>query len=118
MIIKTDSQLGEVTINTSVIAKMAGAAASSCYGVVGMAARNKKDGFVSLLNIESMTKGINVIETEKGVSVEIHVIMEYGVNIKINCKSIINNVRYTLEKDTGVVVDKVTVRVEGIRVDR
>ncbi len=117
MIIKTDSEFGDITVNTSVIAKMAGAVTTSCYGVVGMAARNKKDGFVSLLNIENMAKGINICETENGADIEIHVIMEYGVNIKANCKSIINNVRYTLEKNIGINVNKITVRVEGIRAD-
>jgi len=117
MVIKTESQIGEVTINSHVIAKMAGAAATSCYGVVGMAARNKKDGFVSLLNIDSMTKGINIIENEKGIDVELHIIMEYGINIKTNCNSIISNVKYTLEKNIGINVNKVLVRVEGIRID-
>lgn len=117
MIIKTDSKLGEITINSSVIAKMAGAAAMSCYGVVGMAARNKKDGFVSLLNIENMSKGINISETENGIDIEIHVIMEYGINVRTNCRSIINNVRYTLENNSGIKINNITVRVEGIRVD-
>lgn len=117
MTIKTESNLGEVTISNSVIEKMAGAAATSCYGVVGMGARNKKDGFVSLLNIESMSKGISIVDMGDSICIEIHVIMEYGVNIKTNCQSIINNVRYTIEQNTGVKVSKVTVRVEGIRVD-
>lgn len=117
MIIKTNSELGEITINSSVIAKMAGAAAASCSGVVGMAARNKKDGFVSLLNMENMSKGISIEETEDGVDLEIHVIMEYGVNVRTNCKNIINNVRCALENSTGLRINNITVRVEGIRVD-
>ena len=51
--IKTD--FGSVTIDSEVIARVAGLAAMECYGVVGMASINVKDGFVQLLLGDSMT---------------------------------------------------------------
>lgn len=117
MILKTNSELGEVSIANSVIADIAGAVATKCYGVVGMASRNKKDGIVNLLKPDSMSKGINVSIEEEGVVVEIHLIAEYGININTVCKSIVNRVRYTIENAVGIKVNKVNVRVEGVRVD-
>lgn len=117
MILKTNSELGEVSIANSVIADIAGAVATKCYGVVGMASRNKKDGIVNLLKPDSMSKGINISIEEDGVVVEIHLIAEYGININTVCKSIVNRVRYTIESAVGIKVNKVNVRVEGVRVD-
>lgn len=117
MILKTNSDLGEVSIANNVIAQIAGAVATKCYGVVGMASRNKKDGIVNLLKSDNMSKGINISIEEDGVVVEIHLIAEYGVNINTVCKSIVNRVRYTIENVVGIKVNKVNVRVEGVRVD-
>lgn len=117
MILKTGGELGEVFINNNVIAEIAGAVATKCYGVVGMASRNKKDGIVNLLLPDTITKGINVTIQEDGVTVEMHIVVEYGININTICKSIVNRVRYTIESFVGLKVNKVNVRVEGVRVD-
>ena len=67
MVLKTSGDLGEVTISNNVISEIAGAVATKCYGVVGMASRNKKDGIVNLLKPDSMTKGISITVEEGGV---------------------------------------------------
>ena len=43
------TDLGIITINPEVIAKYAGSMAIECFGIVGMAAVNMKDGLVHLL---------------------------------------------------------------------
>lgn len=117
MILKTSGTLGEVFISNAVIAEIAGAVAGKCYGVVGMASRNKKDGIVNLLMPDSITKGINVTVEDDGIVVDMHIIVEYGININTICKSIVNRVRYTLESAVGLRVNRINVRVEGVRVD-
>ena len=82
-----------------------------------MAWRNKKDGIVSLLLPDTVTKGISVAVHENGVTIEMHIIVEYGININTVCKSIVNRVRYTIEQTVGLKVNQVNVRVEGVRVD-
>ena len=114
MVLKTSGDLGEVTISNNVISEIAGAVATKCYG---MASRNKKDGIVNLLKPDSMTKGISITVEEGGVIVEIHLIVEYGININTICKSIVNRVRYTIENTVGIKVNRINVRVEGVRVD-
>lgn len=117
MVLKTSGSLGEVFISNSVIAEIAGAVAGKCYGVVGMASRNKKDGIVNLLMNDSVTRGININVEDDGIRVDMHIIAEYGININSICKSIVNRVRYTLESEVGLKVNKVNVKVEGVRVD-
>ena len=101
-----DLAKGSIIIETDVIAKIAGYIATGCYGVVGMAYRSRSDEFASLLKRESLTKGIKVSVADKKVSLDIHVIVEYGVNINAVCTSIISNVKYQVNKMTGLEVEK------------
>jgi len=116
MAIMIKSDLGEIVIDNNVIAAIAGAVATKCYGVVGMASKNKKDGIVSLLKMENMSKGIVVTTEENGVVIDMSIVVEYGVNIHAICDSIINNVKYKLEHNTGLKVNRINVHVESVRV--
>ena len=58
------TELGIITISPEVIAKYAGSVAVECFGIVGMAAVNMKDGLVRLLKKDSLTHGIHVELTE------------------------------------------------------
>ena len=111
-----DLSKGSITIETDVIAKIAGYIATSCYGVVGMAHRSKTDEFASLLKKDNLTKGIKVTTIDKKVTLDMHIIVEYGTNITVVCNSIISNVRYQVNKLTGLEVENVNVFVEGFRV--
>ncbi len=115
MAILIDSEYGQVTIDNNVIASIAGAIATSSYGVVGMAARSRKDGIASLLKTDNMAKGIKVTAEDGGIVISMHIMVEYGVNIKAICDSIIHNVEYKIEKNVGLKVKKVEVIVESVR---
>ncbi len=114
---KFKNELGSLNVSASVFANLAGHAATSCYGVVGMANKNKTDGIVNLLKKDAIDKGVKVTVQEDGVSVDLYIIVEYGVNIKAVCQSIIERVKYALESATGFIVKNVTVYVESVRVD-
>ena len=76
------TDLGIITIDPEVIAKYAGTVAVECFGIVGMAAVNMKDGLVHLLKKESLTRGIKVrISEDNHVSLSFHIIVAYGVSI-------------------------------------
>ena len=111
-----DLSKGSITIETDVIAKIAGYIATSCYGVVGMAYRSKTDEFANLLKKDNLTKGIKVTATDKKVTLDMHIIAEYGTNITVVCNSVINSVKYQVTKLTGLEVGEVNVFVEGFRV--
>ena len=61
---RIDSGLGQIVIDTDVIATYAGSVAVECFGIVGMAAVSMKDGLVKLLRMESLKHGISVKITE------------------------------------------------------
>ena len=108
---------GTVDIELDVLSKCAGIIATNCYGVVGMAVRNKADGIASLLKRDAMSKGIKVTIDEDGLAIDVHVIVGYGINIKTTSESIIESVKYNVESVTGFVVKQVNVNVESVRVD-
>ena len=114
---KIENGNGMITISSDVIATIAGDAATRCYGVVGMAVRNKADGIASLLKKDAMSKGIKVIVEDDGLTVDVHVIVGYGINIKTTSESIIESVKYNVESITGFEVKQVNVNVESVRVD-
>ena len=61
-------------------------------------------------------KGIKVTTAEDKISLDLHIIVEYGVNINVTCESIMENVKYAVENATGFKVGSVNVNVEGVRV--
>lgn len=107
---------GMIEISNTVVAKLAGYAATKCYGVVGMATRSSKDGIASLLKKEQMDRGIKVKVTDNVLDISVFVIMEYGVNISSVGEIIKSNVKYQVEEMTGLEVRSVTVNVESVRV--
>ncbi|MGN1030620.1 MAG: Asp23/Gls24 family envelope stress response protein [Butyricicoccaceae bacterium] len=116
MMIKTE--LGSIDISPNVLADIAGYAAMSCFGVKGMTIRSVSDGLAHLLRRESMSRGVRVREEEDGgVSIDLHLAVEHGVNIAAVCRSIIGEVRYHVERLTGIDVKNVDVYVEAIRAE-
>ena len=56
-----DTQYGKILIDEDVIATYAGSVAVECFGIVGMAAVNMKDGLVKLLKRDYLTHGISAV---------------------------------------------------------
>ena len=110
------TEKGEISFDTDVIAKFAGAVAIECFGVVGMAAANRKEGLVSLLKKEGLSHGITVTIADNRISLDFHIIVAYGVSISAVSDNLIENVKYKLENFTGLGVEKVNIYVEGVKV--
>ncbi len=113
--LKTDK--GEVNIKNEVLAKVAGMAAVECYGIVGMAMVNMKSGIAKLLRGNNITKGINLSVANNTILLDLHIIVEYGVNIKVVTDNIISTVAYKLESFSGLNVEHINIYVEDVRVD-
>lgn len=111
-----NNKMGQIQIDTDVIALYAGTTAVECFGIVGMAAVSMKDGLVKLLKRESLTKGINVTIRDNAISIDFHVIVSYGVSILAVTDNLIESVKYKVEELTGMTVEKINIYVEGVRV--
>ena len=112
-----ETQLGKVTRDPEVIATDAGSVAVECFGIVGMAAVNMKDGLVKLLKRDYLTHGINVVVNEDNkITIDFHVIVSYGVSIHTVSDNLIETVKYKVEEFTGMEIEKMNIYVEGVRV--
>lgn len=111
-----NTNMGEILVDSEVIAKYAGSVAVECFGIVGMAALNVKDGLVKLLKKESLTHGINVVINDNKITIDFHVIVSYGVSISAVSDNLISNVKYKVEEFTGMELEKINIFVEGVRV--
>ena len=106
---------GSLIISNDVFTQIAGAVATSCFGVKGMAVRSTTDGLVHLLRRESMAKGVKVrFNDDATVSIELHIIVDNGVNLTAVSRSIMSEVRYIVERITGVKVKNVDVCVDSM----
>jgi len=110
------TNMGEISISNDVIAFYAGLQALECFGIVGMAAGNVGDGLVKLLKGDNVSKGVLVNIKDNKLNIDYHVIVAYGVSIMAVSDNLRENVKYKLEKFTGMAVDKINIYVEGVRV--
>ncbi|MBR3635145.1 MAG: Asp23/Gls24 family envelope stress response protein [Lachnospiraceae bacterium] len=111
-----NTHMGNITIDKEVIAQYAGTVAMECFGIVGMAGFNVRDGIVKLLKKENFTRGISVSLKNDKLMLEFHVIIAYGVNIRALSSNLIESVKYKVEEFTGIEVAKINIFVEGVRV--
>lgn len=114
-----DTHLGNVVIDANVITQYAGSVAVECFGIVGMANVNVKDGLVRLLKINSadIGRGISVKLSENNkLILSFHVIVSYGVSIQAVIDNLITNVKYKVEEFTGIEIEAINVFVEDVKV--
>ena len=111
-----NTHMGSITIDKEVISQYAGSVATECFGIVGMAGVNMKDGLVKLLKMDSMTRGIVVSMENNKLILDFHIIIAFGVSILAVSENLISNVKYKVEEFTGIEIEKINIFVEGVRV--
>lgn len=110
-----ENQNGAVSMSNSVYTEIAGIAAANCFGVKGMVARSMKDGLYHLLRKEAMGKGVRVqVNEDDSVSIDVHIMVDSGVNMNAVGSSIISEVRYKVQKQTNTEVRDVNVFIDSI----
>ena len=113
--IRQKNENGSVNVSTSVYTDIAGTAASNCFGVKGMAARSVTDGLYHLLRKDSAGKGVKVqFHEDNSISIDLHIMVDYGVNLNAVGASIISEVRYVVQNHTGTEVRAVNVYVDSM----
>ncbi len=106
---------GTICVESAVYTNIAGHAATNCFGVKGMAVRSVTDGLVHLLRREAMSKGVRVtFNDDDSISIDLHIMVDRGVNLTAISKSIIEQVRYHVTKATGTEVRAINVFVDSI----
>ncbi len=116
--LKLQNEQGDIRISDDVISFVTGAAATKCFGVRGMAYRSRTDGLVHLLRREFMSKGVFILYHEdQSISIQLHIIVELGVNLVAVSRSIMDEVRYHVGRHTGATIRSVDVFIDSISMD-
>lgn len=106
-----------IRIADEVVAIIAGIAASDVPGVAGMSG-GFAGGIAEMLGRKNLSKGVKVSVGEKETSVDINIIVEYGVRIPDVAWEIQNRVKKSIETMTGLKVVEVNIHVQGVNIDK
>ena len=115
--IQHNNDKGAVIVSAAVYTEIAGTAATNCFGVKGMAARSVQDGLFHLLRRESAGKGVLVeFHDDDTITIDLHIMVDHGVNLPAVGESIISEVRYVVTKCTGTEVRAVNVYIDSMMI--
>jgi uncharacterized alkaline shock family protein YloU len=109
--VTAQSELGRITIASDAIAQIVGHTAAECYGVVGMAGK----GLKRLLTRDRLTQGIEVGRRGDALLLDLHVVVEYGLNLAQVAATVRSRVACEVERLTGLQVAAVEVHIEDVR---
>jgi len=105
---------GEITIEDQVIYDYVSEEVLRYDGVSRMVGGITESFSKNILGREPATQGIKVTRNEDHISINVHIIVYYGVNIPQLSYDIQNSVKETVEEYTGLTVDAVNIGIEGI----
>jgi len=105
-----------IKIADDVIATIAGKSALEVNGVYSMAG-GFAGGISEVFGKKSYTKGIKVDNNEKGLKIDVNIIVEYGARIPDVAYEIQNRVKNSIESMTGLKIEEVNVHIQGVNTE-
>lgn len=109
------NELGSILIQKDAIASIARQSTLQSYGVVGLAPKNLIDNIRQWF-LRDGKYGVEVEFDHDGLLIDLFIIVEYGTRIKSITNSIVNSVKYNVEKTVGLPVRRINVHVRGLRI--
>jgi uncharacterized alkaline shock family protein YloU len=103
-----DLKHGRVTITRDAVAEIVAATALACYGVVGLSAGSRVGRILR-------REGISVEGAAKALRIELHVVVEHGLNLAEVASTVRSQVAYDVERLTGLHVVAVEVVIQRVR---
>ena len=99
---------GSVTISRDVVADVVADTAAHCYGVVGLLSASRVGRIFR-------RDGVSIGGDASGLKVELHVVVEYGLNLAEVATTIRSQVGYEVERSTGLTVAAVEVVIQRVK---
>jgi uncharacterized alkaline shock family protein YloU len=106
---------GRIDVSPTAVVSIVDDAVRSCYGVVGTASKDLATGIATALSPERK-RGVEVRIEDGRIAIDVYVIIEYGTRISAVARSVMNVVKFSVERALGVPVAEVNVHVDGLRV--
>jgi uncharacterized alkaline shock family protein YloU len=111
----TGDVAGQLIVPNEVIAQIVGLTVLECYGVVGMAATSLSQGVARLLSRERITQGVGVRRDAGRLTIDLYVIVEYGLNLAEVASNVRSRVKYNVEKLTQIPVESLQIHIQGVK---
>lgn len=109
-----DEPIGNIKISVDVVSTIAGIATSEVEGVAGMYG-TFAGGIAEMLGAKkNPSKGVKVDMTETTATIDLYIVVDYGVRIPELSWEIQENVKNNVETMTGLDVQKVNIHIEGV----
>lgn len=109
-----EKEYGQIKISEDVISTIAGLAAAEVEGVSDMSGSIAGNITEMLGKKKNLSKGVKVVLEEEEVTIDVFIVVEYGVVIPEIAWKIQENVKSTVENMTGLEVTQVNVHIEGV----
>ena len=114
--ISYETRIGSICFTENFLGKLIGNAVTSCFGVAGMMPSSRRQRLFGIVSRdEKLDKGIKVTGNADKINVEIHIMVTYGMNISAIAASITEKIKYVVFEATGITVNRVNVKVDGIK---
>ena len=118
MALRTINALGSISVTDTVVASIAGRLALECYGVVDKVPKKLSDIMEDLFRKnrkDTYGRGVRVSTKGDRISIEIFVVLKFGLSISAVSESLKSTIKYGVENFTGMIVSSVAVNVVGVK---
>ena len=105
---------GTVTFANEVLETIAGIAAADVQGIANMSGSLMKDGWNDLIGKKRPAKGVKVTKTEDSLTIDVQIIVEYGVKVQDVCR-IQESIYTAIDTMTGLQPTAINVYVQGVK---
>jgi len=103
-----DLEHGRLTIARDAVAEIVAETALGCYGVVGLSAGSRVGRMLR-------REGISIDGDAGALRIELHVVVEHGLNLAEVASTVRSQVGYEVERLTGLSVSAVEVVIQRVR---
>ncbi|MDW7740031.1 MAG: Asp23/Gls24 family envelope stress response protein [Bacillota bacterium] len=116
-VLMPDSTKGgdSIRISSEVVAVIVGIVSSDIPGIAGMSG-GLVGGIAEKLGKRDLTRGVKVQVNEDRVTIDLNVIVEYGMSIVDSTDKLKKEIRCSVEKTTGLKVEAININVLGINI--
>ncbi|MBQ2663017.1 MAG: Asp23/Gls24 family envelope stress response protein [Clostridia bacterium] len=113
-----EEEVGNIKISVDVVSTIAGIATNEIEGVAGMYG-TFAGGIAEMLGAKkSPSKGVKVDLNGKSATIDLYIVVDYGVRIPELAWEVQENVKNNIETMTGLDVQKVNIHIEGVSFEK
>lgn len=115
--INIENHIGRISISENYITEIVRHAVCDCFGVTDVCNTNTFRSAVSSITRGRLFKrrGVVIRTENEGITIDLHIKVSYGTNIKATVQSIIHKVSFTVEETAGIHVNSVNVFVDEMK---